>query len=298
MTRFANVQPWRCTDAEYFHGDAIGSSDICRVLGKSGPTARTGNLGNANHVGILQPGRFDQRVVTPPPEVSPGSGEGQKKRMADWKEANAEKIIVSKGDYAKSLAMKKALEASPLLDPIRQRDVICERSYRATDTVTGLTVRIRPDAFTADRAETWDLKMARDPGFFSFRSAILSCWYFVQAALYVDVLGDMLGKRPAWSWLVVGSEEPHHPACYPAGDEWLEIGRRFYAAGLLSIANAKASGVGAIPWWSSKPIHMDPPPEYLNEEVLMHEQYASDGDVSREREAPIALTMGGKAISI
>ena len=301
MARFVNVGAWNCSDSEYFHGDAVGSSNICRALGFGGPSGKTGDMGNACHVAILRPGRFDQMVSTPPAEVQPGSGAGQKKRLADWKEAQGDRLVLTSSAYQTVKAMRDAMavgRGAQLLAPLRADGVAVERSYKALDTVTGLTVRIRPDAFLPDAGKVWDLKMSKDPGYFAFRRAVVSCAYYVQLALYHDVLRDMLGRSIDWSWVVVGNSPPYLPGVYKATAEWVELGRRFYDAGLGSIANARRSGVEPIPWWSSKPIDMDPPPDFLSEEVAMHEQFADTGEVSREQTAPVVLTMGGKALAL
>jgi hypothetical protein len=54
----------------------------------------------------------------------------------------------------------------------------------------------------------------------------------VQAALYYDIVGTVLGSPPArFSWIAVERDPPHLMAVH-AADDWLEIGRREYRQNL------------------------------------------------------------------
>jgi hypothetical protein len=272
--RFQNVTPWECSDEEYFGGDHYGSSSICRALGFDGPSGETGDFGNACHLAVLQPDLFHERVTTPPPDVSVGSGTGQKERMKEWRSKNAGKLILGKEDYAKALAMRDSMVGHHLVGPhLDRREIVFERSFRAIDSVTGLHVRVRCDALSPGVVD--DMKTSKSPSFHAFSRAVISYGYHVQAALYVDVMAGILGRTPRLFWLVVGKTAPFRVGIYEASHDWLELGRRFYSAGLDVIAASRLTGKAALPWWSTKPLVLEPPPEYLDTEASLHERHAA-----------------------
>lgn len=272
--RFVNVEPWECTDDEYFNGDHYGSSSICRALGFDGPSGEVGDFGNACHIAVLQPDKFEERVATPPADVSIGSGAGQKERMKEWRKANAAKLILGPKEYADALAMRDAMRGHHLVGPhLDRKEIVFERSFRATDSITGLHVRIRCDALSPGAVS--DMKTSESPSFHAFSRAVVSYGYHVQAALYVDVVTSILGRVPRYFWIVVGKKPPFRVGLYEASQEWLDVGRRFYSAGLDAIAASRVRGQQAIPWWSSRPLVLEPPPEFLETEASLHERHAA-----------------------
>ena len=276
--RFINVEPWKCTDDEYFHGDHYGSSSIAKALGFDGPGEKTSELGNAAHVAVLQPGIFEQRVITPPAEVLPGSGDGQRARRKVFDYENRDKIILSAALYDKALSMRDAIRSHGLVGPhLDRKEINFEQSFRAIDSETGLQVRVRCDALSPGNID--DMKMSKSPGYAAFRRAIRSYAYHIQAALYVDVLSAFLGRVPRFHWIVVGNAPPYRVGIYEAHSEWIEWGRKYYSAGLSILAASRVRGRSPIPWWSSRRLVVDGPTEHemaeMDVDVSLHERHAA-----------------------
>lgn len=268
-SRFVDVQAWDCTDEEYFDGAAVGSSAIGRAIGFGGPSPKRGSIGNAKHLAILQPGIFRERVVVPPAEVLPGSGEGQRKRRAEWEAANRDKIVLTPAEMGESMQTLLVATASVKLQSIlRRRGGRIEQSYRCTDTVTGLTIRIRPDWH--DAALVLDVKSSEDPSPSGFDRSIYRYGYAIQAALYVDVLTPLLGRPPRWIWGAIGKERIGFRA---ADDPILEMGRRLYSAGLIALAKAYESAQEPTLWWEEKVLPARPPFPADLDEVARIEQH-------------------------
>lgn len=276
--RFVNVEPWECSDDEYFNGDHYGSTSIAKALGFDGPKEKTSDLGNGAHVAVLQPEIFEDRVITPPAEVLPGSGEGQRKRRSEWDEQNRGKIVLSAALYDKAKAMRDAIRAHGLVGPhLDRKEIVFERSFQAIDSVTGLRVRVRCDALSPGNID--DMKMSKSPSYGAFRRAIRSYAYHIQAALYVDVMTAFLGRVPRFHWIVVGNAAPYRVGIYEAHSEWLEWGRKYYAAGLDILAASRVCGRSPIPWWSSRRLVVDGPTEHeiseMDIDVSLHERHAA-----------------------
>ena len=276
MSRFVKVEKWDCTEAEYFDGEAVGSSSICRALGKAGPSPQTGDLGNAIDHAVLRPHLFDALVRVPPPECQRGSGTGQQTRLKEWRAQQPEgAIILSPSDYETALAVAKSAENRRTLSWFQgQPDVEIQQSWRAVDQETGLTIRLRPDVLRG--RVIGDLKMSKSPDLPGFKRSVYSLLYFVQAALYYDVLG----AEEFW-WLVVGNKGEHRVALYRCTDDLLELGRRAYSAGLDLIAHARFEKREHIPaWWEDRPLPLhdlesnEEPPVWLVKEIIEYEDHA------------------------
>lgn len=263
MTRFTDLESWNVSDEEYYAG--IGSSTICRALGKDGPGETTSDVGNATHIAVLQPDIFEDRVVCPPEDCRRGSGKGQQSRLADWEKENAGKLILSPSEYESVLEMRNALRGRKILAWLRSKGVLFEQSFRATDQITGLTVRVRPDALLGRKSQ--DLKTSQSPDFDGFSRAIKKYYYHVQAALYSDVLG-----LTDWHWLVVGNKRPYRTALYRCPEKWIELGRRLYSAGLTLISASMGQRPRA--WWEERPLELEEPRDSDELEVKLHEQHA------------------------
>lgn len=263
--RFTAPEKWDVDDEDYFRGDAIGSTSICRALGRDGPSDKTGDAGNAVHIAVLQPEAFHDRVVCPPPEVSPGSGTGQRKRMAEWREANAGKIILTPSEFDMVSAMRASIEGRELLRWLRQKGVEFEQSWRCTDQLTDLTIRQRPDAYLQSRRVAANLKSTKDASFSGFSAAVGRYAYHVDAALCTDIFG-----LDDFYWIVVGNKPPYRTALYRCPESWIEIGRRMYAAGLALLTTDRKPRV----WWEREAFDLEDPPPWVEDEVKLHEHHA------------------------
>lgn len=263
-SRFIDLEPWDVDDEEYFDSGAVGSTTICRALGKDGPSEKTGDLGNAKHIAILQPAVFEQRVATPPEDCRVGSGEGQRTRLKNWKEANEDRLIITPSEYEDVIDTRNSLRDKRILSWLRSDGVQFEQSYRCRDRETGLAIRIRPDSLL--RGKSLDLKNSESPNFYAWMKAVRKYYYHVQAALYTDVLG----LSEFW-WVVVGNKKPHRVALYRCPPKWIGLGRRLYSAGLKLIAANPHQRPRA--WWEERPLALDDPSEHDDREVQIHEDY-------------------------
>ncbi len=264
MSRFIDVERWDAPDSEYF--SAVGSSSIRRALGHDGPSKAVGNEGNATHIAVLQPSIFHDRVACPPPECRRGSGKGQEARLKTWSAEHNDKIVLTPTEFERVSGMRAALEGRKVLCWLRKNGVLFEQSFRCRDTVTDLVVRLRPDALLGQVCQ--DLKTSENPSFGAFSKAIDRYAYHVQAALYTDILG-----LTDWYWLVVGKKLPHRTALYRCPESRLDIGRRLYSAGLAILANTEPDQ-RPLAWWEDRPLELEEPPRWAEDEAVMHEQYA------------------------
>lgn len=275
ISKFVDVQPWDCSDEEYFEGECVGSSGIKRALGYDGPTSYDGDFGNASHIAIAQPDIFFDRVITPPPECCRGSGKGQQERLAAWEAEHAEgKIVLNAKDFAAAKTIRDSVVGrAAIRRHLARKEIAFERSFRAVDDATGIDIRIRPDVMSPRTLD--DIKTAASPAFGAFMRAIGANGYFVQAALYVDVLAPFLGQEPRFWWLVVGKSPPHRVGLYRCTEEWIELGRRYVRSGLDIIAHARDAGVPIEAWWENRPLEADPPPPWLRDDATLHEMHAT-----------------------
>lgn len=123
----------------------------------------------------------------------------------------------------------------PEVDRIFNREHgVVEGTYCA-DLFGDCEVRVRPDHLnTRKRLVIYDLKSTGASDRRSFEREIMSRSLYVQAALYSDVVEEVLGERPLWLFFTIDKSRPQtfEPHFYPMDPSYLELGRKVYTMAL------------------------------------------------------------------
>lgn len=280
--RFIDIEPWDCTDAEYYDGAAVGSTTLAKaIFGDFGGDPKRLQRGSANHVAIILPEYFDNIVHLQPPEVRIGSNEefgpGQKTRMKEWIASLPPRAIpLNPTEYAAVKSLHLATLSNAWLQAELRKSLWREQSFRCIDRVTGLTVRIRVDI--ARKRLIVDPKTTGTsvtPA--GFERHVYSMGYCLQAALYVDIWTALYGKPPAWAWLPIMDSPPHYMGHRFASESQLAYGRRLYNAGLLAMRSAYETGRDPTPWWEKKAMVMGDPPPWVYTDLERIEEHVGVG---------------------
>lgn len=235
------------TNEEYHADKAIGKSGLdliarspahFRYAPKREPT-RAMTIGSATHCAVLEPHRFATDYV-----VLPGVDD---RRSAIYKQAIAqrgEEYVLTGSEGDRIAGMASAVWANQYAaEMLRADGGRAEQSFFATDPVTGVRVKIRPDWLTAD-GRCLDLKTTQDASDTGFGKSIVNYRYFVQEAFYRDVYQWATGERmPSFEFLVVESEMPHCCTVVELPADAVEYGRTLYRRNLNTFADCLASGV-------------------------------------------------------
>jgi hypothetical protein len=202
------------------------------------PAMRTGNV---IHAALLERERYAREMVLKP-DFNRRSNAGKAEEAA-WLEANEGKIIVSESDAELIDAILSSVERKPhviaMLDAAEK-----EVTGLGYDESTRLLCRIRPDAMLIDDGMILDLKTSTDASPRAFERSIYQYGYHIQAAFYLRVASQIVGRRlEMFRWIVVEKTPPYEVAVYDADSAWLSMGDQEIDRAVRRIDKAMRSGV-------------------------------------------------------
>lgn len=194
------------------------------------PSPKTPQMlrGSASHIAILQPELFESLVVRGL-DVDKRSKANQQ-LWAEFEEANAGKVIVTKDVYDKILPLRDAVWAHPEASRLLT-NIIAEQSIfgmmdipdgeggfvldEETGEVRQALVKCQPDALARDFSYLLDLKSTEDANEDAFGRSAGNYRYPVQPAWYKQVMDCALGRSPdVCAFLVFEPEPPYAIAIY------------------------------------------------------------------------------------
>lgn len=207
--------------AEAFAGPAVSGSDLvafeaeCPAYAHAfwrgnparvhrEPTAAMA-LGIAAHAYILEGADvFHERFAVKPEGLNFATREGKA-----WREAHADRQIVSFDDHMRIVAMRAGLmqnfDARRLLEAGGRAEV----TMVARDEETGLTLLCRPDLYIARAGLAVNLKTTASPAPSAWRRTAANLRYDLGDAMFRLVASTLGIQRPSHAFMVVGSGEPH-----------------------------------------------------------------------------------------
>jgi hypothetical protein len=187
--------------------------------------------GTAVHTALLEPERFDDLLVTFPPEILAKNGAVSTAEAKAFRERHesAGKVVLKEADAANVRAMAESVRrvCGRWLD----LPAIKERAIYWTDDVTGLRLKMRLDwLIRRQTAIVFDLKTTGDASPAAFRKRIEQNGYWMQDAHYREGIKRELGaEKVEFYFIAVEDEEPHACAIYsldPAARAQAAIRRR------------------------------------------------------------------------
>jgi hypothetical protein len=207
-------------------------------------------LGTLVHLLTLEPEREAHEVAVAP-ELDRRTKAGKEAYDAFHVESQG-KLIVTADDLARARAIREAVMAQPFARALLA-DGQAETTLLWRDQETGVDCKARPDWLCAGHQVVLDVKTARDASADAFARAAGSYAYHLQAALYLDALGQCgLGER-TFVFLVVETEPPYAVALYQLDEAALHAGRIRYRRALAHYAECLASGL-----WPGYPTEIQP----------------------------------------
>lgn len=194
-------------------------------------TATTGamDLGTAVHIAALEPDRFEADVIRGPDD----------RRGNKWKDAVEEgaaygRLVLTSGDYDKSIRMGDAARKLPIVRQLAETQLLFEASGFWTDAATGVDCRCRPDIYCPALEIMADLKTTGDASSFTWSKRAADMGYHAQEAWYTDGwLAAGGGGVDGFVFIAIENEYPHLAAAY-------ELTPRAVGEGRLALAKAMA----------------------------------------------------------
>ena len=238
------------TNEDYHARPVISSSDVKAVASKSlahwkGKVWKDSSafaLGSAVHALVLEP---EKNLVIRGPEDRRGNKWKVDKLAADIDG----KILLTEGDYDLAQAI-----AAPLINHevvkgfISQPDFVAEGSFFATDPVTNVKIKCRPDGFVPSSGVVFDIKTTRDASPDGFPREIRSYNYDLQAAFYLRCLRAAGYDANTFIFVCVEKEAPYAVCLHALTDRYLEAADLRVTETLEKIHRAEAAGVFQTGW--------------------------------------------------
>ncbi len=227
------------TNAEYHaKKDFISSSDVKEVHGKSLAHWRAKvykssvafDLGTCCHSMVLEGGVGMIRG----PETRRGKAWSE-----PYEEAQAEgKTLLTCGDYD----LAREMADSVLFHPAGQRmagpTTVNEASFFATDPISGLQLKCRPDSYWDAKGVIYDLKTCQDASPRGVAKDMQSFNYAIQAAFYLYVLSLSGYQASQFVFCNVEKAAPYAVSTNILSPEYLEWGTQQMHLTLDKIAKA------------------------------------------------------------
>ena len=238
------------TNEDYHARPEISSSDVKAVASKSlahwkGKVWKDSSafaLGSAVHALVLE---AEKNLVIRGPEDRRGNKWKVDKLAADIDG----KILLTEGDYDLAQAI-----AAPLINHevvkgfISQPDFVAEGSFFATDPVTNVKIKCRPDGFVPSSGVVFDIKTTRDASPDGFPREIRSYNYDLQAAFYLRCLRAAGYDANTFIFVCVEKEAPYAVCLHALTDRYLEAADLRVTETLEKIHRAEAAGVFQTGW--------------------------------------------------
>ncbi|HEV2917578.1 MAG TPA: PD-(D/E)XK nuclease-like domain-containing protein [Candidatus Babeliales bacterium] len=185
--------------------------------------------GSAIHLLALEPELFNKKYIVLP--------EGLDRRTKEGKALYESALLHAELNNQKLLKCEDFKEISSISYAIRKNKVFikliesggCIEDSLYWQDPNGSLLRARPDFY--NDFIVVDIKTTESAAEEDFQRSIFNYNYHIQAAMQLDGLEALDGKKRTFCHLVVEKEQPHLTACYMLDQTAIDIGRAKYKEG-------------------------------------------------------------------
>lgn len=190
------------------------------------------DFGSYIHSLILEPEKTDDEFII---------FEGLTRRGKAWtefKEANQDKIIITKSQELMALSLISAYKTNADTKGLIQDG---QAEHTLCTNLEGLDIKVRADYIK--EGMVIDVKTTSDPvDKFSAAKTIIRFDYDLSAALYVDAFKQYTGKEFDFLFIFLNKQN-NNIAVLKASNNLLENGRRKYKAAIKGLLKARSTGI-------------------------------------------------------
>lgn len=174
-------------------------------------------LGRVTHTLVFEPEKFDDEYVIWT------EGDRRGKAWAEFKEANAGRLIFKPTEIDIAVQIADAVRRNPLVQPYLV-DGLFEQPISWTDSDTGLLCKGKPDWLQPPRRVLADLKTGKSIDERRFGAQAARLGYHLQCAMYGMGVEAALGWKPEKTIIIaVESDPPHDVAIFEIDRETLML---------------------------------------------------------------------------
>jgi len=181
-------------------------------------------VGRALHTKVLEPDKFDIfYAVAPAVDRRTKAG---KEKWAAFVESNAKKEILTAEEYDTVVGATESILCHPRAGSYFIQGTP-ELSFFTVDKRTGLPLKCRTDWLSGEFA--FDIKSTISAEKSSFFTQIARLKYYLQAALYLDIINEFT-DQPVEEFVFIAVEKtpPYLVGVYPIDERSLQLGRMEY----------------------------------------------------------------------
>ena len=210
-------------NSEYHSHPSISSSDVKLVAAKTllhwkhkvyKPSTAFA-MGSAVHAMVLEP---EKGLVIRGPE----DRRGNKWRDAQLAADLDGQILLTEGDFDLAEKIAEATRAHPVVARYLADDsFVAEASFFATDPVTGVNIKCRPDGYLQKSGIIFDIKTTRDASPEGFPREIRNYGYDLQAAFYLRCMRAAGYEANSFIFVAVEKEAPFAVGVHNLTKEYL-----------------------------------------------------------------------------
>lgn len=206
-------------------------------------------VGDAAHVAILEPRRFEKSYVKAPKfDLRTIKG---KAAAAEWEAAHGELASLKPDEWELACAMRDAVWSSPLAAALLKAPGHTELAVVWKDEKSGRLCKGRLDRLLT--YEGWsivlDLKTPRDADAWAFAKSIVEFGYHQQAAFYLDGLNAIAPHERRFFHLAIEKKPPYCCAVFELDDTAIAEGRAQYRIAIDTLVECEKSGL-----WPGYPV--------------------------------------------
>lgn len=259
--------------ANYFEIDALSNSSLSLL--KASPAkfyavyiAKTlkqeetdaMRLGSAVHMLALEPERFSEQYEILEGPINPATkkvyGKDSDKFRKWLEEAQAafkpKKVLIA-DEFQSSLEIAKAFQNRDEILKIMSADCekLFERFFELLYVVEGeepLRIKCKPDCVIPSEGIIIDLKTTQDPNPDSWKWSAEDYGYHRQAAIYLEAMESLYGKRFQFLFGVVRSKAPYEVGVYELSQRSIDRGWSEVTALIEDYKQRKATGDWLSSW--------------------------------------------------
>ena len=227
-------------DIDAYHADeGISSSGISLILDcpkrywweyhsgqKSERDGKAYNIGQAIHTAILEPTKFQERFYLCEESYDLRTKAGKETFQKIEHEAKG-RIILRGADCEMIVHMEASVKNHSLWEKIDLSKGSIETSVYWDAGIYNTRLRARPDFYN----DNIIIDLKTTDSIAGFAKSVYNYGYHRQAAMQIDGLEAIDGKKRHFAFFVVEKKAPHLTACFTLDEQALDQGRKEYLEG-------------------------------------------------------------------
>lgn len=184
------------------------------------------DIGQAIHTAILEPEKFKDRFYLCEESYDLRTKVGKETLQKVEAEANG-RIILRGADCEMIMSMEAAVRGHSLWEKVKLSDGSVENSVYWDAGIYKTRLRARPDFYN----DSIIIDLKTTDSIAGFAKSVYNYGYHRQAAMQIDGLETIDGKRRHFAFFVVEKKAPYLTACFTLDEQALEQGRKEYLEG-------------------------------------------------------------------